>query len=475
MFFQYISKDDEKDLIELTFDPEIMKHIRQGKVWDQKKVQSFIDDCLEDKLNSIKERSYINFKIVDKEKFIGLLMLKKMKGEWYLTIMIKRNFQNQGYFSKTLMELRKLMNEYFPRVEKMIVETHTSNRVMVYILDKKMVFHQDKKIGKITVRQYYFYLRPYTYMLKTEYSDPVELEAILNKQGWRRGHKNPDFLYVEGRYQYDKRLYSVVPYLKNLSNENKRVFTNKENLYRQLKNKGYMMKSYSLDLDKQPFTQLKNKVDNKVWILKPSEGWAGKGIKMIVAEKDLEKLNPDDRYRKWVMQEYITKPYLFQKKKFHLRCLFMLRDNGEGYIFKYMPVYLAKEEYSIDYRNLEEHISHYDPEQKAIYFPTSFKLKPEQTTYIMAQIIIIFKDVMQLTDLACYPKIERCYEIFGADLMLTDELEVKLIEINEKIGLKEFRDGKIKFNELLFKGQIMRVVNDIFPSHFELTDDFIKI
>jgi len=140
-----------------------------------------------------------------------------------------------------------------------------------------------------------------------------------------------------------------------------------------------------------------------------------------------------------------------------------------------MPVYLAKEEYSIDYRNLEEHISHYDPEQKAIYFPTSFKLKPEQTTYIMAQIIIIFKDVMQLTDLACYPKIERCYEIFGADLMLTDELEVKLIEINEKIGLKEFRDGKIKFNELLFKGQIMRVVNDIFPSHFELTDDFIKI
>lgn len=477
MRFHFITEDDFKDILLLTNSEGIMRHIKQGKLWDQAKVEQFIQDNLQDKEIPIVERNYINFKIEDKGKFVGLLFLKKWRQEWYLTIMIAGEQQHKGYFNQSMEELKTFMNKYFPKVEKIIVETHLSNHIMVHILDRKMVYHQEKRIGKIMVRQYYFFLRPYTYMIRTQYTDPAFITQLMDKHGWKKVNKDPDFLYLEGKYQYDKKYYSTKCYLKNLSDTKKREFSNKEKLYQHLKKESYIPKFHLLDLNKRKFVSLKNKLEGKVWILKPSAGWAGDGIKMILSEKDLAKMDQTEKnkYQNWILQEYITNPLLHNKYKFHLRCLFLYRDNGEGYIFKTMPAYLAPETYSIDYSNPKEHISHYSKEQKALYYPRDFKIAKKDQDLIMLQITKIFKDIMDITYISCYPGIERCYEVFGADLMICSNYEVKLLEVNEKIGLKEFENDKLKFNQLLFESQIKTVVNDVFPSKLDIEDDFIKL
>ena len=107
-------------------------------------------------------------------------------------------------------------------------------------------------------------------------------------------------------------------------------------------------------------------------------------------------------------------------------------------------------------------------------------LKKKTLYSILSSIKTIVKDLNeQLKNASCYKNESiTCYETFGIDLMLTSDYKVKLLEVNSKIGLKEFKDDIIKFNDLLIRDEIAITVDTLYPPKIKeegIVNNFIKI
>ncbi len=202
---------------------------------------------------------------------------------------------------------------------------------------------------------------------------------------------------------------------------------------------------------------------DRIWILKPAEGYKGEGIQILEDISSLKKKNLLG-YKEWVIQEYINNPFLINSKKFHIRCLFLYTNEGKGYIFSKMPIYLATKDFIRgNYEETDVHITHLVDSQEPLYYPDDIDLDEKKINNIDKQIYKIFNDIMEITSVSCYNESKNCYEIFGADLFLTDKLEVKLLEINNKIGLKEFQKEKNSFNNQLIESEVISIIDTFFP------------
>ena len=63
----------------------------------------------------------------------------------------------------------------------------------------------------------------------------------------------------------------------------------------------------------------------------------------------------------------------------------------------------------------------------------------------------------------CYSEDKNCYEIFAMDAMLTEDLKLKVLEINARIGWPATMDRK--FN--LFEDQLNIVLGKLFSFNYE--------
>ena len=55
-------------------------------------------------------------------------------------------------------------------------------------------------------------------------------------------------------------------------------------------------------------------------ILKPSEGFAGKGIKIVKNKKEVEEwIDENNKYKQWLLEDYIINPDLLDNHKFNIR------------------------------------------------------------------------------------------------------------------------------------------------------------
>jgi len=326
---------------------------------------------------------------------------------------------------------------------------------------KKFFLNSDKKIHTLS----------FTYLIKAEYNESKTLVSILEKNGWEEDRTSPDFLYLEGKNIWKTQNLDINSFLVNRVDKEKKMFTDKGNLSINLKGKSYIPTTHFIDLEKKSVENLEKYLDGTVWILKPVWGFSGKGIKIIKTKKDLKKFYPG-RYKSWVLQKYIEDPMLLDGYKFHLRCLFLLTGEGKGYYFKFMPIYLATEKFTENYKNLNQHDTHFEEDQRPLFFPGDIDVDEKK---INRQISCIFKDVIKMSSLKCMENTEKCYEVFGADFLIDAKQKVYLIEINEKIGLRDFKQKKFDFNELLFKSQLMTVVDKFFPLRYEYQNYFIRV
>ena len=135
-----------------------------------------------------------------------------------------------------------------------------------------------------------------------------------------------------------------------------------------------------------------------------------------------------------------------------------------------------------DFKNQKIHDSHYEGSKKDIYFPSSFKLSKKIKLDILEQIKNIFAEVLKLLDFSCWEESKKCYQLFGADFMITEDFRVIILEVNDRIGLKGgnesyFPGTRKSYNNVLFETEILKVVNKIFPPSRKIEDKsrFIKI
>jgi len=470
-----IKEDDYDFIFSLTSDKKIMQYIVDGKVWSEEKTKRFINYNLEEQKLNYKKRNQFYYIISDNEQDIGIIAFFQERDEnYYLRIFIAQKFQGQGYFSKALEIVKELLIKY-KGVDKLYAEVHKNNYKMDQILKSKYFYDLSRTIGRKEVNRYIIFLRKYTYLVKSDYINQKVIDNFFKARGnWIKFSvgKYPDYLRLDGKHYGDpsNRKYRAI--LKNIVNDKKKLLTVKSQLYKNLGNKGYFPNTFIFDHPQQ-LERIEKKLisEDRAWIFKPDNGFAGEGI-VISRKKDFPKidLNSNKKFKRWSLQEYIENPMLIEGKKFHLRVLFLYRANsdykkaGNSFWFKNIPIYLARKNFVYDnFEDEEIHISHYSEEQEALYLQ-DLNFTRKQLTSILMQLKIIMLDLANNLKANCYKgDCLRCYEMFGVDLMLTDDMELKLIEFNSKIGLKEFTKDPYKFNQNLLQAELEVAVDYFFP------------
>ena len=334
-----------------------------------------------------------------------------------------------------------------------------------------------------------------------------------------------DLLYLDTRYTFDKNYYGIKSNLKNMidfSSDNWSV-TNKQNLFDNLeklaskssKNKQnrinkYLVKQSKLNLFKihkqlksnnkkddsvltlilKKYKNFFDKAKNSKIILKYVYSSGGKDVFMLDSydsfiEKILEiikdvkylwktldykkyylKLNNNHKKSKfrieWVVQEYIDNPYLINKKKIHFRT-YILYDNTDksAYYLDKSVIATSRLPYKKeDYNNKDIHDTHFYRNDKQINFPDDFKLTKTQINNIHQQLKEISKKRVK-----CFSESKKCYYLFGGDFLLTDDLQIKLLEFNSNPGCsaEAFRKGKYHYPHRIFEQIFDLVINKHFP------------
>uniref|UniRef100_A0A6C0J356 Tubulin-tyrosine ligase n=1 Tax=viral metagenome TaxID=1070528 RepID=A0A6C0J356_9ZZZZ len=352
---------------------------------------------------------------------------------------------------------------------------------------------------------------PFYYLFKSEVLTDEEIKLILKKRGdiWEKYNlkepqkDNPDFIYVDGKNEYDKQYY-IPTYLKNRANlkgDNESI-TNKYNLNVNMKKHNdnkinkYLLEDHYINIfnifkDNDNVNNYKKYFNNnKIWILKEIYGWAGSGIfvcenfssfkniinmiinknKYFYSKINLNIYNKFKNSKKqkskieWILQEYINNPYLIDSKKFHFRVLYIYSNKKQFYYNKFLS-FIAKEKYlKGDYTNKNIHDSRLKTTDKIYYFPDDFYdlIGKKNIDNIIKQINELFRGVKKVIKAKCYDENNFCFHQFGCDIMLTDNFNIKLIEINDKLSTEVLEIDKTNN----YKKYIESLIGDIVDKYF---------
>jgi len=324
-----------------------------------------------------------------------------------------------------------------------------------------------------------------TYLIKTIDLDQKYIEKQLESRGWKKQNQNNyvTFMFVDDKFVYDRSLYNIKSDIKNLVNSDKLEICDKNKLYNnfikyneQIALK-YMMKQQYVD----QHNYLNVEKFNSIHILKPIGSCLGVGIEIfknydeyIKYFEEFKNKKNDNRMLKdgFVLARYIENPFLYDNKKFHLRVYFLYdATNKKGYVYKKSKLTTAKQNYKkSDYKNNEIHDTHCLVANCGYVFPDDFDKK--QSQIIFEQIKILFYHILKLINAGCFSESKKCFEIFGADIMINDNGHIKLLEINDKIGFHDYdKDSIIQLNRDIVDGMLLTIIDPNYKPNHEINDN----
>lgn len=373
----------------------------------------------------------------------------------------------------------------------------------------------------------------YTYLIKSKNLKENDIKKVFNQRGnWKEYNEddyekgyNPDFLYVDNIYaSFDKTLYKYNIQFKNITDRNsKMAITDKKQLYDNLlRLNDINIKKYLIPQNIIKMEHFNNKRDNinnykkyfennNVAIIKIISGASGQHLYIFQKFNEFVSFCDDiikkykytwnnPKYKnmrmknlytanEWVMQKYITNPLLFNGKKFHIRTYFFyyryqdpISKNiiKKGYLYKLGNIWTARNKYvQGDYYNLSIHDSRGRNTEQAYFFPDDFS-----TYYGTDNAIKIFNDILQIhsyilhiLNSECYPESKNCYEVFGGDIMITNDMKVKLIELNGNFGYLTLKgDDKEHMYNILNESMINSVDKILKPKNTPASNNmFVEV
>jgi hypothetical protein len=197
--------------------------------------------------------------------------------------------------------------------------------------------------------------------------------------------------------------------------------------------------------------QFKNSLSiNFPAILKKNFSCRQQGVKVIESIEDYYKAKKElDIKEDGIISEYITNPLLLDEKKIHLRIYYLLSVvSGITRCFVYdleYRIYIAEEKYKkSDWLNPHIHIS-------------GVSGKASNRRYIWPNDISAYYDIHEInkqlnefntvicialasSNVKNYEESNAGYQLYGADVLITDEFKPYLIEINKHPGFSRFGD-----------------------------------
>lgn len=367
-----------------------------------------------------------------------------------------------------------------------------------------------------------------TYLIKTLPSTLVEKEIrqTFQKRGnWEKYDENsfkkneqPDYLHIDHSFTSDTSLWKYKPIIKNKVDETKKNITNKYLMYINLDKipeaHKYLLKQHYIVLkdiltNKIKLSQYKPLFKNKTaWVMKIVGGWGGHHVYFLNDYEDFEKIckqtmnrnkskimeleqdrgqNFINNYVKneWILQKYVENPSLFNGRKNHLRVYYLYhKDHNnviKGYVFKIANILTAKLPYINDYFNNNDiHDTHRSTTDNPYFFPEDFQKQfgKVKTTKVWNQIKNLFKYVSQCINSDCFEESKYCYEVFGADVIVTDKIEIKLLEINSATGFPFFLNDNSGYIQKIFDSSISTVVDKYIPPsnpNYVPVNEFVEV
>ncbi|KAL0232043.1 hypothetical protein PCE1_003039 [Barthelona sp. PCE] len=186
-----------------------------------------------------------------------------------------------------------------------------------------------------------------------------------------------------------------------------------------------------------------NAPESTKWIVKPCRSNCGKGI--TVHNSVSEVLSSLDTAPNWIVQEYISDALLIQSHKFDIRLWVICTDYGEFKVFLYNEGYLRMSSLPYDDNSLDPavHLTNHCFQQHLEEFGQVFEgntlmysrfhefIGQENFDKVHSQVCSIIKTVFRMgSKLINKEKLPNVFELFGFDFMVTNDMSVKLIEIN---------------------------------------------
>jgi len=352
---------------------------------------------------------------------------------------------------------------------------------MSELLSKRCYFNGDKKIEGKEYLEFHYFLRKYTYLYLSKKEDSQIAKKIFEERGnWRpynpKKDKNKvDFMFTDLDYKYDKRLFKIKSLLKNAVMKDNYNMTNKDLLYKELEKipsaRKYLVFNYSVDSSNIDYKKIEKLFQKyKVMIFKPIGGAAGTGIEVFDDFdnffKYCESNKSFSKYRDWVLQEYIIDPLLLKGKKFHIRGYYLVHQNKK-YLMDEGRIILAEEKYTQkDYQNKKIHNTHTLGSEKYVkYYPKDLK----NSKKIQKQLEDLFSLVGKVDEyFKCFSESKDCYQLFGFDIMITEDYQVKILEVNSGPGVPDLH---IPFSKKLFENQLKLMVDTTFPPKNKIDED----
>lgn len=309
----------------------------------------------------------------------------------------------------------------------------------------------------------------YTYLIDSVYLPKKRINEYFKNKPFKSSNineKNLTFLYLDYLKISDKKYWNFYSKIKNLIGEDKAKFTDKNNLNNFIQ-KRFTMDTYTYSVGKSLESYQNIFKNDKIYILKPAKGWGGYGIKIVKYYEELVKYFKEDVKKidlrkvkepsNWVIQEYLVDPMLYINRKFHLRIYFLVLENKIYYFTRYLIITATKEYKKTDFGNKAIHDSHYEKDSiRNKIFPEDFPEK-KYIDKIEKDINLLFKYIKKNLKLPmkCFPENDHCYEIFAADIMLTKDGSLKVLEFNHNVGYPETMDKRYP----LFENQLDIVLN----------------
>ena len=315
-----------------------------------------------------------------------------------------------------------------------------------------------------------------------------KLEERGNWVPYKKGEpKSVDFLFVkEGEKSGEA--WNFRAKLKNgLKSEEMNKIAAKDNLYKNLiktvGEKEYLLETYYYNKG-EDLKFMKNKFSkDNVWIIKPVGNFSkGEGIKVVKDFENLknyfQKFNIKSEFRtRFVIQEYILNPLTFKQKKFHIRTYMIMFDN-ETFIYKSGYIFTSRLKYRKgDFENSDIHDSHGESTDSLYLYPEDMpRLSKTQKESVFKQMCNIGKDIGKTVKRSCYVETRKCYQIIGMDLMITENLEVKLLEMARRYGVLKNGEVPETLGEMI-QGSFITVLDTIFPPENppDVESKFMKI